>query len=488
MIRWADTNRLLIRDALITAEMMQVESNWDCIETCSAELSVLGDVCAIPKLCERMSSINIPTHAISDDNPPDPSTAFRNVRQLSTCSANCAEGWMLTLLDSNTASLERITIGDGDDYEEEDLVLPENWLLKFLGRCSKLIDLKIAMPVSYGRMLHDIAASCPELRQLCVECPQDDWEQANEDLSTGAVLLAKSCVHLTKLDLECATLSQAAIREVLLHGKNITEMQICGANFSAADLLLLMSPARKSLPTVLEMTWSLAQESDVLACADLFRALQSLAVTVLPQRAHTFLAAVPYLGALRSLDFDLDDVSDEEGLAVCLAVAERCQGLTKLFMTHEFTPGTMRGVEALLAGNRHLSTIEIICAEGADEMLALIGARCPLLTHLIADTCDATDVGISAVARGCKHLTFFQVKGGQYTRASLLEVQRNCRHLVECGLPCDMLAEDADIAEFVKSCRALDTLTVRMCVMAQDNILMDIAPRTVTFYEGYGEF
>jgi hypothetical protein len=484
MIRWADKHKLMINAAYFTEDMLQSESDWNCVADCSVVLPELVHICAIPQLCRRISAVNVPYHAIGDDSPPDPATSIRNLRKLSTCPANCAEGWMLALVEANAASLETLTIDIGND---EDIELPAGWLANFLLRCSNVVELKIVMPFSESRMLHDIAQNCPALRHLCVQCSQDDWEEDDEELSAGAVLLAKSCVHLTKLDLEFRMLQPAAIREVILLGRNITDMQICGANYPGADLLLFMSPARAPL-TVLEMTWSLSRESEVHACAALFRSLRELAVTVLPQCTSTFLAAIPYLSELRSLDLDLDDPTEEEELQVCLAVGEHCRKLTKLFMTQEHTNLTIGSVETILRNNRFMDTIEIICADGSDALLSIIGANCPLLTSLIADTRDATDIGIAAVARGCKHLTILQVKGGTYTAASLQAITQHGRRLVELGLPAEVLADLLPLAEFIRACPALETLTITISPQTRSDVLLAIAPREVVFFEGYGEF
>eukprot|EP00899_Mesostigma_viride_P004291 jgi/Mesvir1/13863/Mv16005-RA.1 len=139
--------------------------------------------------------------------------------------------------------------------------------------------------------------------------------------------------------------------------------------------------------------------------------------------------------------------------AVCDAsvriVAESCRDLRRL----------------ALSGNKKLT----------DASLVAVGQQCRMMEVLYADGTDATDVGVSAIARNCPRLRRLQAPDA-VTDEGITQVAEHCHQLEHLGLPWRGRVTGDSIRRVATGCPQLTWLN-HSCNDATDDVIRYVARR-----------
>ena len=115
--------------------------------------------------------------------------------------------------------------------------------------------------------------------------------------------------------------------------------------------------------------------------------------------------------------------------------------------------------------NDQLSVILSGCRRLTDVGVSAIARGCPYLTTIVLNSCSSiTDMGISAIAQGCPHLsTISLVVCRTITDTGIFDIAEGCPRLTTISLYNCYRITDAGVSAIAEGCFHLTTITLDNC-------------------------
>jgi hypothetical protein len=365
MYPWVRKNNLVVRhcsfDAIDASEHEELHNH---VESLSAT-GDWDDLKKYPRLCEKVSDLWTSTKPTVFAPDATPGKFLRQLQSFSVDPEQCAEAWVLELLQANPA-LQFLHVNI-------DVYYPQRRAAKHCGGVLELALFGLRDGLD-DDVLWLMSEHCPALRRLEIDniTNSADWVLPEAPM----LALAQQCKQL-----ECLTMNATAVTAsaVCLQCRNLASLRVGDVTLELADLLNLLPQHRKQPVMKLTCRWALQEECDVHACATLFSGLQKLIVTVPAQCERAFSAAVKLLSGLDELGITILSATSQAADAVLYAVAEHCCLLRRL----QVGKGVMSGeaVAAVVQRNKHLRsfTWHGSQAESCKITLCALDRYCPLL-------------------------------------------------------------------------------------------------------------
>eukprot|EP00742_Colponemidia_sp_Colp-10_P009931 GILJ01010869.1.p1 GENE.GILJ01010869.1~~GILJ01010869.1.p1 ORF type:complete len:576 (+),score=55.65 GILJ01010869.1:219-1946(+) len=261
--------------------------------------------------------------------------------------------------------------------------------------------------------LTSVAAACPNLQVL-------ELKNCGHISDVSLSALAQSCPHLSVLDLSwCKRVTDHGIQTLVASCRNLTSLDLsfCDifsdvptVNITASSIIHMAQNEPKIQSLSLDGLGSAVSDASLLAlsrhCPDLIELGIFAPAALQPTTLSSLGRACERLQTLRidaSMHPNIDDLLSqmEEGFANLLSLS--------LKASHA-GPLTDVGISAVARGCSSLTSLELFSADGvSDVAITDIARHCVHLKTLVLLESILTDVGIEAIASSCKMLEHLEL-------------------------------------------------------------------------------
>ena len=313
----------------------------------------------------------------------------------------------------------------------------------------------------------------------------------NKVTDAGILMIAQGCPQLTDISLRhCKKISDEGLLALAVNLPGMTSIDLClTSDMTCAGV----SAIAERCPALVKISLSAycLSTSDLVALNDLIFAiargcpkLQTFSILFsneITDHSVAFLAG--RCKKLRSLTvYECERVTDE----AMKAVANRCPHLEKLRIggrsfTSEYGESFTSKItdeSFLVVGHKcsKLMDISIAYNEVTDIGIAALARGCRRLRSFSANKCPSISTdGMMALSRGCRMLrTIYLADCRRISDGCLFRISEGCTRLISFTLSSNDLVTNVGISHIARGCAKLTSITIEDCSQIDDTALIAI--------------